>query len=637
MDEQVNPSSAPAGSKVAPGAEDGTAAESARRDLEEEFNMQRARMKELFLQKEEDLRSLMQEKQHLDSEVMGLRAELQQLQTLSENQKSEIQSLQLLVNETVEVSSSGSEEVRRLTARNLELEKQLAQLKQQSTFESALVPGGGYVRSLARKLALATDEQPVRRNEESELTTSIIEPLEMEISALKDKLRQTDAQLQETLAKVTNTDDTAASGTDAKPDAECRQPCDMCANYEQQLVTEQARVEFSRDRAAHFEQALKLVSTCVCVSECRPCDMCANYEQQLVTEQARVEFSRDRAAHFEQALKLATEELEGVRSVHDETIRSWQAERAESSRRLAELAGSLSDATAELAKHAAAADAASRRTLESVTALTVKRELLEKKLSTLERDNAMLVGEFTKKAAEMQNEVINLPNNVADLHEQSLQMREQLIFCETGRQRALAGEEELRKQLLQTAAQLHRRDNELAQALQRLKNATEELDRLQTEREQMTELADKLRHSNDMIEQLLEDKKRLQTEALETRTRVAVLQQELDNSEKVQQDFVRLSQSLQVQLQRIREADTAVRWQHDEDVADCNACRAPLPNNKKKIHCRHCGRIFCAACVAHSVPSGPRGLPARVCSVCLTLLQPHAAPYFSTRPPHSPD
>lgn len=36
----------------------------------------------------------------------------------------------------------------------------------------------------------------------------------------------------------------------------------------------------------------------------------------------------------------------------------------------------------------------------------------------------------------------------------------------------------------------------------------EELDRLQTEREQMQQLADKLRHSNDMIEQLLEDKVR---------------------------------------------------------------------------------------------------------------------------------
>lgn len=38
-----------------------------------------------------------------------------------------------------------------------------------------------------------------------------------------------------------------------------------------------------------------------------------------------------------------------------------------------------------------------------------------------------------------------------------------------------------------------------------------------------------------------------------------------------------------MQLQRIREADTAVRWQHDDDVSECNACRTPLPNNKKKV------------------------------------------------------
>ncbi|CAH2095824.1 unnamed protein product [Euphydryas editha] len=117
--------------KVEDGGEGGSVPGQARRDLEEEFNMQRARMKELFLQKEEDLRKLMLEKQQLDSEVLGLRAELQQLQTLSENQKSEIQSLQLLVSETVEASSSGSEEVRRLRARALELEQQLAQLRQQ--------------------------------------------------------------------------------------------------------------------------------------------------------------------------------------------------------------------------------------------------------------------------------------------------------------------------------------------------------------------------------------------------------------------------------------------------------------------------------------------------------------------------
>ncbi|XP_050351331.1 rab GTPase-binding effector protein 1 isoform X3 [Nymphalis io] len=538
----------------------------------------------------EDLRQLMLEKQQLDSEVLGLRAELQQLQILSENQKSEIQNLQLLVSETVEASSSGTEEVRRLQARNIELEQQLAQLRQQQQ-ELSLAPAT-FVRSLARKLGADSDaELPnVKKCEDNELLRSIIQPLEMEIAALKNKLRENDAQLQEALKAKANSTSTNSSAGDAKTDSE---------------------------RAG--------------------CDMCANYERQLVAEQARADAARERAHTHQHALALATEELEGVRSVHDETIRSWQAERASGAARLAELADALRDARDELAARARDADGASQRALQHVTTLTVQRETLQRKLDSLERDNAMLIGQYTKKALEMQNEIINLPDNVAELQEQCLQLREQLIVCETGRERAVEAEQDLRAQLLQHAGLLHRREDELLQRDTQLRQAQEELDRLQTEREQMKELADKLRHSNDMIEQLLEDKKRLQTEVSEVRQRVGVLQQELDNSEKVQQDFVRLSQSLQVQLQRIREEDTEVRWQHDEDVSECPACHTSLPTVKKKVHCRHCGRIYCGACVSHSVPSGPRGLPARVCSVCRTLLQPHAAPYFSTRPPHSPD
>lgn len=44
------------------------------------------------------MRKMINDKEHLESEVLSLRAELQQLQTLSENQKSELQNLQLLVN-----------------------------------------------------------------------------------------------------------------------------------------------------------------------------------------------------------------------------------------------------------------------------------------------------------------------------------------------------------------------------------------------------------------------------------------------------------------------------------------------------------------------------------------------------------
>ncbi|CAB3227358.1 unnamed protein product [Arctia plantaginis] len=574
----------------AAGERNGPAPDKTRRLLEEEFNIQRAKMKELFLQKEDDMRKMLQEKEQLESEILGLRAECQQLQTLNENQKSEMQNLQLLVSETVEALSSGTEEVRRLRARNMELEQHLNQLRQQQQ-EVSLAPAT-FVRTLARKLGAEAEEQPQPRKnvEDNELLRSIIEPLEMEIAALKNKLRETDAQLQDALAK--------AKASNAAPSGDTKQEPEHVA---------------------------------------RQCDMCANYEKQLVSEQAKADASKDRASTLELALKQATEELEGVRSLHDETVRSWHTERAASGQQLQELQAAVEQLRQVLQQRAAAADQASQRALLTVTELTVERETLHKKLDSLERDNAMLIGQYTKKAAEMQNEVIDLPDNVEELQEHMLRLREQLIFCQIGREEAVESERELRTQLLEQGALFHQQEAQLSDLRQRLSEAGQEVDRLQTEHEQMKELGDKLRHSNDMIEQLLEDKKRLQGEVHEVRNRVSVLQQELDNSEKVQQDFVRLSQSLQVQLQRIREADTEVRWQHADDVHDCPSCHTHLPNIKKKVHCRHCGRIFCGACVSHVVESGPRRAPSRVCSVCRTLLQPDAAPYFSTDPPRSPD
>lgn len=46
---------------------------------------------------------------------------------------------------------------------------------------------------------------------------------------------------------------------------------------------------------------------------------------------------------------------------------------------------------------------------------------------------------------------------------------------------------------------------------------------------------------------------------MELRSRVTSLQTELDNGETVQQDFVRLTQLLQQDLERIRAADTQVK------------------------------------------------------------------------------
>ena len=119
------------------------------------------------------------------------------------------------------------------------------------------------------------------------------------------------------------------------------------------------------------------------------------------------------------------------------------------------------------------------------------------------------------------------------------------------------------------------------------------------------------------------------------KNRIGNLQQELDNSVAVQTDFVRLSQSLQMELEKIRQSEKEVRWQHEDDVSACQNCRSALSANRRKHHCRHCGRIFCSDCVTKTVASGPTGRPAKVCDVCHTLLVQNSAPYFSTEAPHN--
>lgn len=89
----------------------------------------------------------------------------------------------------------------------------------------------------------------------------------------------------------------------------------------------------------------------------------------------------------------------------------------------------------------------------------------------------------------------------------------------------------------------------------------------------------------------------------------------------------------QIQLEKIREADHQVRWQHEEDVDDCPTCHTQFSNPKRKQHCRHCGQIFCPNCVTRVVQSGPNMRPSKVCDVCHTLLVKSSAPYFSKEPP----
>ncbi|UYV83499.1 RABEP1 [Cordylochernes scorpioides] len=125
---------------------------------------------------------------------------------------------------------------------------------------------------------------------------------------------------------------------------------------------------------------------------------------------------------------------------------------------------------------------------------------------------------------------------------------------------------------------------------------------------------------------------RLEEENQELRGKVMGLQADLDISEGVQRDFVKLSQTLQMELEKIRQQGTEVRWQHEDDVSECGSCRDNfLTSNKTKVHCSHCGQVFCQACCSKVVFSGPRQRPYQVCATpCWTTPAP---PTSVTRAP----
>jgi Rab GTPase-binding effector protein 1 len=292
---------------------------------------------------------------------------------------------------------------------------------------------------------------------------------------------------------------------------------------------------------------------------------------------------------------------------------------------------------------------ATRRDLQT---LTRDREKIVKEVKRLQAENDNLVGKHSVLAEAMASETINLPNKLEDMQLLLLTYREDLIAAKIGKERA---QERLKSEVAFMKTQLTSEQQskgalqrELEQELEEAKLNVVELQQVKRELElekgqrrilevdlQKVE-ARQSQTSQEKAEQVQAaqtDKEGLTLVVTQLKNKVASLQVDLDNSVAVQNDFVRLSQSLQVELEKIRQAEKEVRWQHEEDVDDCGSCRAAFSVTKRKHHCRHCGRVYCSDCVSKQVPSGPNGRTSRVCDVCHTLLSHHSAPYFSTEAP----
>ncbi|KRZ69669.1 Rab GTPase-binding effector protein 1 [Trichinella papuae] len=288
-----------------------------------------------------------------------------------------------------------------------------------------------------------------------------------------------------------------------------------------------------------------------------------------------------------------------------------------------------------------------RRELSEVIA---SRRKIEDVYQTLSDQYDHLLGRHRQGARQLEEEKIDLPQDVEELQLLCLQLKEELIETRTAKEHLeetlmseivllkaeIASEKQAKEQVEASLAddichlrsQLDCAQNCLLERESLYKWKAEAQSQFDKHRRRIFELES---HVKELEKEKLQAKELIQ----EGQRRAQVLQQELDNCVQVQRDFVKLSQSLQIQLEKIRQSEHEVRWEDDDDVLMCRGCKQLFNRHRRKLHCRHCGRIFCDPCLSRTVSSGPQRKPAKVCEVCHTLLVSETAPYFSVEVPHS--
>jgi Rab GTPase-binding effector protein 1 len=161
----------------------------------------------------------------------------------------------------------------------------------------------------------------------------------------------------------------------------------------------------------------------------------------------------------------------------------------------------------------------------------------------------------------------------------------------------------------------------------------EVLNQLKSVKEKSQTLISSLRQKNEQLESDLKRDQAKRREAEELKT-------DFEKNLKIQEDLVRLVQSLQIELINLKMQNSSeqkddsptktktttnaivdtIRCQHEDDFDQCQSCETTFLHDQIKHRCMQCCKIFCGDCTSNSVNLGPNLRPHKVCALCHALL-----------------
>uniref|UniRef100_A0A8C0Q4U7 Rab GTPase-binding effector protein 1 n=1 Tax=Canis lupus familiaris TaxID=9615 RepID=A0A8C0Q4U7_CANLF len=327
----------------------------------------------------------------------------------------------------------------------------------------------------------------------------------------------------------------------------------------------------------------------------RRCDMCSNYEKQLQGIQIQEAETRDQVKKLQAMLRQANEQLERTARERQELEDALQRSTQDTGHQISALVLRAQASEILLEELQQGFSQAKRDVQEQMAVLMQSREQVSEELARLQKDNDSLQGKHSLHVSLQQAEDFILPDTVEALRELVLKYRESIVHVRTAAEHT---EEKLKAEILflkeQIQAEQCLKEN-LEETLQlEIENCKEELasisslkaelERIKVEKGQLeTTLREKSQQLEGLQEMRITLEEQLKKEAaakvsveqlmFEEKNKAQRLQTELDVSEQVQRDFVKLSQTLQVQLERIRQAGSLERVRailNDTKLTDIN-------------------------------------------------------------------
>lgn len=327
----------------------------------------------------------------------------------------------------------------------------------------------------------------------------------------------------------------------------------------------------------------------------RRCDMCSNYEKQLQGIQIQEAETRDQVKKLQVMLRQANDQLEKTMKDKQELEDFIKQSTEDSSHQISALVLRAQASEILLEELQQGFSQAKRDVQDQMAVLTQSREQVSEELARLQKDNDSLQGKHSLHVSLQQAEDSILPDTAEALRELVLKYRENIISVRTAAdhmeeklkaeilflKEQIQAEQCLKENLEETLqleienckeeiasisslkAELERIKVEKGQLESTLQEKTEQLERLQETRAHLEEQLKRETAAKASVEQLM----------FEEKNKAQRLQTELDVSEQVQRDFVKLSQTLQVQLERIRQADSLERIRailNDTKLTDIN-------------------------------------------------------------------